>query len=468
MPAAIARTDHARDGLFAPGRRALSVGLVLTITLVASESLAVGTVMPLVARDLGQLELYGWVFSAFFLGSLIGIVVVGGLIDRGGLRRPLAGGLALFATGLVIGGLTPSMPILVVGRFIQGLGAGTIPPIAYVAIGRTLPESLRARMFAVLSTAWVLPGIFGPAIAGFVGDTIGWRWVFLGLLPLIAVAGAMTLWAVGSVPPGAPEEHTLAQATSRRLPLALLVTAGAAVALGGLTAGEPLVALAGLVLGAVLGLPAFRRLCPPGTLRLARGLPSAVGLRGVLTFGFFAADAYIAFLLIDYRGVSAAAAGLALTAATLTWTSGAWVQARTIERVGARRLVGTGFVVVACGVLATMAVLSPSVPWPLAIVTWGIAGFGMGLSYSPLSLLVLRDATAGSEGTATSALQLSDTLGTALGTGVGGALLAAAARVDAADWVGLAATFALGLVVLAFGGLMSRRLAGPVTIEARV
>ena len=81
------------------------------------------------------------------------------------------------------------MPVLVAARFIQGLGAGAIPPIAYVAIGRSLPERLRPRMFATLSTAWVLPGVIGPAIAGVVGETFGWRCVFLGLLPLIVVAG---------------------------------------------------------------------------------------------------------------------------------------------------------------------------------------------------------------------------------------------------------------------------------------
>ena len=98
------------------------------------------------------------------------------------------------------------MPILVGARFLQGLGAGTIPPIAYVAIGRTLPESLRPRMFATLSTAWVLPGVIGPAIAGTVGETVGWRYVFLGLLPLIALAGALTLGAlhaIADVPPPA-------------------------------------------------------------------------------------------------------------------------------------------------------------------------------------------------------------------------------------------------------------------------
>jgi len=165
----------------------LTVGLVLTVTLVAFESLAVATIMPVVARDLGDSALYGWVFTAAVLGGLIGIVVVGGLIDRTGLVRPFLGGLALFSVGLVIGGLAPSMEVLVAGRALQGLGGGAIPPVAYVAIGRALPEELRGRMFATLSTAWVLPGVIGPAISGVVADTAGWRFVFVGMLPLIAL-----------------------------------------------------------------------------------------------------------------------------------------------------------------------------------------------------------------------------------------------------------------------------------------
>src|SRR5690242_19439581 len=170
-------------GLWSPERRGLTLGLVLTITLVAAEALAVPTAMPIVARDLGGQELYGLVFTAFSVGALIGIVAVGALIDREGVVRPFIGGLALFGIGLQIGGVAPSMPVLIGARFIQGIGGGAIPPVAYVAIGRALPQSLRPRMFAYLSTAWILPGVFGPAVAGFVAQELHWRLVFLGLLP---------------------------------------------------------------------------------------------------------------------------------------------------------------------------------------------------------------------------------------------------------------------------------------------
>src|SRR5271166_1974790 len=179
-------------GLWAPQRRALTVGLVLTITFIASEALAVVTIMPVVARDLGGLNLYGWVFSTF----VVGIVQAGRLADRYGPARPFIGGLALFGAGLALAGLAPTMLVLVCGRALQGIGAGAVPAVAYVAIGRCLPDSLRARMMAVLSTAWVLPGLAGPAISAAVASFFGWRWVFLGLLPLVAVTGSLAMPAL--------------------------------------------------------------------------------------------------------------------------------------------------------------------------------------------------------------------------------------------------------------------------------
>ena len=97
----------AENSVWSPARRALTVGMVLTVTLVAFEALAVSTIMPVVARQLGDVALYGWAFSAFFLGTLVGIVVAGQQIDRGGLVRPFAIGLVLFGVGLMIGGSRP-------------------------------------------------------------------------------------------------------------------------------------------------------------------------------------------------------------------------------------------------------------------------------------------------------------------------------------------------------------------------
>ena len=458
MPTADVTRD---DGLWSPKRRVLTGGLVLTITLVAFESLAVSTVLPIVAIDLGGLELYGAVLSAFFLGSLIGIAVVGGVVDRGTLGRPFALGLSLFGLGLLIGGLAPSMPVLIVARFVQGLGAGTIPPIAYVAIGRSLPESLRPRMFATLSTAWILPGVIGPALAGLVGETLGWRYVFLGLLPFIAVAGVLTHRAIATVrvpDAAALAEHTAGTASRRSLPFALLVSLGAGLLMAGLWLGDLLPTVVLVALGLLVGTPALVRLTPPGTLTARPVLPAAVLLRGILCCAFFGVDAYVTLTLEDWRGLSAIAAGVVLTAATLSWTSGSWIQARNAERWPTRRFVRAGFLVVILGLTLFSLVLLPGVPVWLAVPTFAVAGLGMGLAYAPLALIVLREAPAASQGSASSALSLMDTLGTAIGIGVSGAIVAASVRSSDQAGPGLAVAFAIAVLGGVGGLALSGRL----------
>ena len=472
-PGTPASADVTSDGLWSASRRSLTVGLVLTITLAAFEALAVATIMPIVARDLGGLDLYGWVFTAFFLGSLVGIVVVGGTVDQRGLVGPFAFGLGLFATGLIGAGLAPSMPVLIGARFIQGLGGGAIPPIAYVAIARSLPEALRPRMFATLSTAWVLPGVIGPAIAGTVAEHLHWRVVFLGLLPLIAVSGTMSFAALSRIPAqprrrsGTDGETAATRGHRARLRDAMLVATGAGLITGGLTSGQPGLLLALVGAGLVLGLPAYRRLTPPGTLRLGRGLPSAVLLRGALTFAFFGVDAYVALTLIDWRGIGAGEAGITLTAATLAWTAGSWIQARGAARWGSAAFVRVGFAVVAIGIASFAAVLSPAVPVLVAIPTFATAGFGMGLAYAPLSLIVLREAPAAEQGAATAALSLSDVLGTALGTGISGAIVAAGLRSAGSMGSGLAPIFVVDVLVATAGTFAAVRLSVPTTGSKR-
>lgn len=459
---------RAHDGLWSPHRRALTVGLVLTITLVAFEALAISTVMPQVARELGGIELYGWVFSSFFLGSLIGIVVVGGTIDRHGLALPFAAGLGLFGIGLLAGGLAPSMPVLVAARLVQGLGAGTIPPIAYVAIGRSLPEDLRPHMFATMSTAWILPGVVGPAIAATIGQILSWRFVFLGLIPLIALAGALTLGALRAVvaaPDDADAEAGASAANRARLPLAIQVAAGAGLVTAGLTAGELWASVLLVGIGLPIGIHALRRLTPPGTLRAQPVLPAAILLRGLLTFMFFGVDAFVPLALVEWRGLSLTEAGIALTAATIVWTAGSWTQARGSSIWPSYRFVQAGFAFALVGLSGFMLVLRQDVSWPVAIPTFALAGFGMGLAYSPTALIVLREASPESQGSASSALSLTDSLGTALGTGVAGAIIAAGVRASGQPVPGLAIAFAVALAVGFVGLLLTTRLHRPAAVD---
>jgi MFS family permease len=444
-------------GIWAPARRPLTVGLVLAVTFVAFEALAVATVLPVVGRRLGDLRLYAWVFSAFLLASLIGIAAAGTLADRVPLWRPMLAGLGLFALGLVVGGTAPDMPVLVAGRAVQGLGAGVVPAVAYVAISRCYPEDCRPRMFAVLSTAWVVPGLIGPAVAALVAAAVGWRWVFLGLLPLVIGAGVLVVLALRHVPPPANP------GTAAVPYLAVLgVVAGAGAALASLGSGVIPVAAAGGIAGAALLAVSLRRLTPPRHLTARPGLAATILSRALLTCCFFAGDAYVPYAIVTVRHAPTALAALALTASTLAWTTGSWVQARFIARYGPRRLVRPGECLVAIGLGVMCLVLLPSVSPALAVAAWAVAGAGIGTAYSPLSLTTLDRAAAGEEGRATSALQLCDVLGQALGTGVAGAIVAAAAT-GLGHGPAVALAFSFAIVVALTAVIVAARLPGQLT-----
>jgi len=446
--------------VWAPERRALTTGLVLTITLVAFEALAVSTVMPEVQADLRGLAWYGWVFSGFFLGQLLGIVMAGHEADRRGPAVPFAIGLALFVVGLLVGGFAVSMPMLVLGRVVQGLGAGAIPATAYVTVGRAYAPELQPRVFAVFSTAWVVPGLIGPALSGAIAEQLSWRWVFLGLLPLVALAGAMALPGLHALPPVQREMERPRYGT------ALAVTAGAGLVLGGIGSGDVLLAVVLAIPGGVLATRAFMRLVPIGTMRFTPGLPAAIAARGVLTFAFFGADAYVSLTFVDVRGTRPWIAGLGLTAATLAWTAGAWIQERRVRVVGPRRLVRQGFALLVVGIAGIFAALFSAVPIPVAIAIWGVAGLGMGLAYAPLSLTVLAFAARGEEGSAAASLQLSDVLGVALGTGATGAAVAVADALDRDPRAALLVAFPVMAVVAVLGVLAARRI--PARLPDRV
>ena len=457
--AATGRADLA-GGIWAPAQRALTVGLVLAVTFVAFEALAVATILPVVGRELGDLRLYGWVFSAFLLASLIGIVLAGTLADRMPLGRPMLAGLALFALGLVIGGTAPDMLVLVAGRAVQGLGAGVVPAVAYVAISRCYAEQSRPRMFAVLSTAWVVPGLIGPGIAALVAAAVGWRWVFLGLLPLVIAAGVLVVLALRHVPPPA-SPSTVAVPY-----LAVLgVVVGAGTGLASLSSGVAPVAAAGGIAGAVLLAVSMRRLTPPRYLSAQPGLSVTILSRSLLTCCFFAGDAYVPYAVVAVRHAPTTLAALALTASTLTWTAGSWVQARYIARWGPRRLVRPGECLIVLGLGAMCLMLLPSVPPALAVGAWALAGAGIGTAYSPLSVTTLDLAAAGEEGRATSALQLCDVLGQAIGTGVAGAIVAATARLGHRPGVALAFSFAIAVALIAI--IVGARLPGGLTSRSR-
>jgi MFS family permease len=443
------------DGVWAPHRRRLTLGLVFTITLVAFEALAISTVMPVVADDLGGLGLYGWVFSGFFLGNLLGIVLAGQAADRRGTAVPYLVGLSLFAVGLCVGGLAPSMGVLVAARVLQGIGAGAIPAIAYASVGRAYPAAIRPRVFAVFSSAWVIPGLIGPVASSAIERAVTWRGVFLALLPLVALAAVITFPALTRSVPAV--EGADAHPPDQRVGRAIVLTLAVGLVLVAISGPPPWIAVPLFLVAAPVAAWAFVSLVPEGTMRLERGLPAAVLVRGILTFAFFGTDAYVSLTFQDVRDQPTWVAGVALTGCTIFWTIGAWVQQRWILTAGPRRVVMTGFAFVALGIAGMFGALG-SLPLVPAVASWSVAGFGIGLAYSPLSVTVLGLAEPARQGVASSSLQLSDVLGVALGTGLGGAFVALGEAQGWATRSALELAFPVMLGAALAGMAASRRL----------
>jgi MFS family permease len=407
------------DSIWGPQLGRLTVGLLITIVAGAFEALAVATVLPETVDDLGGLNYYGWILASFTLANLIGIVVAGTEIDRQGMVPPFLLGIGMFAGGLLVGGLAPSMPVLIAGRLAQGFASGVLISVAYAAVRTAYSAEVRPRMMALWSSAWVIPGLVGPAVAGFIAETIGWRWVFLGMVPFPLIAALLTVPSLRAVdtPAGGPRDIS-------RLRDAVLLAAGTALLLAGFGRSN-LLALAGLVgIGLVVLLPAFRRLSPPGTLRARPGIAAAVACVILLTLGFFGFEFFIPLALTDLRDQSALMAGLPLTASAMTWTAGAWIVDRKSKVYPRPLMVRVGLALIAIGILLSLGVFVSEIPMLVTLATWAVAGLGMGIAFSTLMLAVLDDAPEGSEGATISAGQLGNTLGIALGTGIGGSIVA--------------------------------------------
>lgn len=440
-------------GPWSPAYRRLTTGLILTLAGSAFATLAVATILPATASDLDGLGLYGWAFSAFMLTNLVGIAVAGGEADLRGPARPFLAGVVLFAIGLLIGGLAPTMEVLILGRAVQGFGGGFISSIAYVTVGRGYPETAKPRMLALMSTAWVVPGLVGPGLAGVVADVAGWRWVFLGLAPFLIAAVLLSVPAMRHIPKGSATERD-----RRRIGFSIQLAAGVALFLGGLNSGNLLLALPLVPAGIAVALPALRRLLPPGTLSAAPGLPVAIALMGLVNLSFFGVESFVPLMLTELRDRSSSFAGLALTAATLTWTAGSWLMDRRARRTSRRTLVRAGLLIVALGNALTTALLAPAVPVLLAPLAWGVAGLGIGIAYATLSLTVLETAPQGEEGAATIGMQLANVLGFAVGAGVGGALIAAFSEGDTPARGSLLAHDLLMIAAILLGAVLASRL----------
>ncbi len=426
-------------------RRWVTLGAVALIFLAAIESLAVTTVMPIVSEALDGQSLYAVAFAGTLATSVIGMVAAGAWSDARGPRGALYFAVSLFLIGLVISGFAVTMHQFLAGRLVQGLGAGGQTVALYVVVARLYPPHLHGRVFAAFAAAWVVPSMIGPFLAGAVAEFLDWRWAFLGVAVLTAAAFLTIAARLRGVDlgHGVPQDR---RAVAMRLLLAGVVAVFAVLI--GFSAdmvppvGWP-VAIAAVVVIAIALLP----LVPKGTLRAGRGLPSVVLMRGLVAGAFFAAEAYIPYLLMKRFDFTATWAGIALMLAAFAWAGASALQGRYGERLGNRRitLISLSLLMAAivCVLITSLWGISPL----LVILGWALGGGGMGLLYPRLTVLTLAYSGPDDQGFNSSALSISDATGSAVAIAIAG--LGVATLGGGVGAFGVVFAFCIALVFLA-------------------
>ncbi|WP_329623198.1 MFS transporter [Streptomyces sp. NBC_01255] len=424
-PGPRAAYDDTKGSVLDGDHRALSIGIVSVVLLIAFEATAVGTAMPVAARELNGVSVYAFAFSAYFTTSLFGMVLAGQWSDRRGPLGSLATGMTAFAAGLLLSGTAASMWMFILGRAVQGLGGGLVIVALYVVVSRAYAEHLRPAIMAAFAASWVVPSVVGPLAAGTITEHLGWRWVFVGIPALVVIPLALALPAIrrtasGPADPAAP----VAPWDRRQIGLALAISAGAGLLQ---YAGQELrwLSLLPAAAGVALLVPAIRGLLPRGTVRAARGLPSVILLRGIAAGSFIAAESFVPLMLVTQRGLSVTLAGLSLAVGGLTWALGSWIQSRPWTEPYRERLVVLGMVLVALAIAAAPSVLIAAVPVWVVAAAWAVGCLGMGAVIASTSVLLMKLSPPEEAGANSAALQISDGLSNVLLLAAGGAAFAA-------------------------------------------
>jgi MFS family permease len=321
---------------------------------------------------------------------------------------------------------------------------------------------------ALLASMWVLPGLLGPPVGSFIATTFGWRWAFLVPIPAILVGVLLIAPALRSVGTSPSDEQ---------LPIvpSLVLMLGAGVFLAGLTRIGWQTALL-VPLGLAVAVPALLRITPRGTLLARRGLPAAAAGAFLASFAFIAVDGFLTLMLHRVRGLSLAVAGLVISGASVSWAIGSWWVSRVVSRMGARRVVRFGAVIlavatitVASGLVEGVSVFGLEVarfPIWVAYVGWALGGLAMGIVFPTIPLSVMGETTAGREADELSSTILMDFLGIGVGAGLGGASIALADAGHVSLRIGITGAFAMGTVAAVALALLAGRLPDARSVDS--
>lgn len=416
--------EEAFEGESRGGQTRLSLatlGVSLNLLMAALDVTVVGTSMPSIVAQLGGLELYSWVFSAYIVASLTANPIIGRLSDLYGRRKMYFVAGAIFMVGSALCGTSRNLYQLVAFRVLQGIGAGGLMVLALSVVGAIYPREKVPRMQGLVNAVWGIASIVGPLVGGFIVDRLNWRWVFYINLPVGAVALtiiALSLREGKRSSPVAPLDYAGALSFSAALVSLLLGigSRGIFMAFG--------LAVFLFMISAFLWIEG-RKAEPFLPLSLFRNkrfsLASAIGFFAGMTL--FASTVFIPLFAKGVIGTTATGAGLTVTPLSMAWVFASLVGiSLLLGRIGERGVILTGMVLVTGG-YALLANLGPGTGRPEVMRDLILVGIGLGLAVPTVTVTVQASAGMRYIGIATSSTFIFRQLGGAVGVNIMGAIV---------------------------------------------
>ena len=424
---------------------AVTVGTVVS----AFEGTVVTSAMPTIARELGGMGAYAWVFSAFLITSTLAMLVCGKLADAFGRLPVFVGGMALFLVGSALCGASTSFGMLVFFRAIQGLGAGSVQPMAMTIGGDLYRLEERARIQAWTTAAWGGANVIGPVIGGWIVEHASWRWVFLVNVPVGLVAIGLLVLSYRDPPRQAHGPFGAWGALLAGGATALVSFALSPDGLHGVLLHTALVMAAAGAVGWVLRHERRAKvpLLPRAALRepaVIAGLASGGFIGGML----YTCAAYVPLWVMAHGRGDAVAAGVTLVPLLAGWALGSAFSVRLLVSRGMRPVQLSAFAVAFAGATTLALVVTFRLPTAWAFAAVGLMGVGLGPAASS-SVLAPQSCVAWQHrGVVTSAVFAARMLGGSIAVAALGAL--GRGGHEDARFLGIAA-LALGGFVSAYG-----------------
>jgi EmrB/QacA subfamily drug resistance transporter len=400
-------------------------GLLLGILMASMDNTIVVTAMGTIVGDLGGLESFVWVVSAYMVAEMAGMPIFGKLSDMYGRKRFFIFGLILFMAGSALCGTAETITQLSIYRAIQGVGGGALVPIAFTIMFDLFPPEKRGKMGGLFGAVFGLSSIFGPLLGAYITDHISWHWIFYINLPLGILSLIFVVFAYKESP--VHQKQTIDWWGAVTL-VSAVVCLMFALELGGQKYDWDSVTIVSLFAGfAVLFLlfllAETKAKDPIIAFSMFKNRLFAGSTIVGLFYGaaFMAATVYIPIFVQGVYGGSATNSGLILLPMMLGSVVTAQVGGFLTTKMSYRNIMFLSGVILIGGIVL-LSTLTPESSRAILTIYMIVVGLGVGFSFSVLSMAAIHPFGMEQRGSATSTSNFIRSLGMTIGITVFGTI----------------------------------------------